>query len=398
MSAGKILVLPGDHIGPEVVTEALAVLDIIEAHKGIEFEREFDLCGGCSLDKHGIASTKEVLQKSVEADAVFFGSAGGPEWGTKQPNPESGLLRVREKMQVCRLLCFVSDHCGRCMLTIVVLKIFANLRPCYFPSQSLVERAPIKAELVKGVNFMLIRENCGGAYFGKKIEEEDYGCDPWEYTRAEIERVARVAGALAMQTDPPTPVTSVDKANVLANSRVWRRIVTELFEKEYPKVKLQHQLADSLAMLFITQPTRWNGIILTDNTFGDILSDESGGLTGSIGLLPSASLAGPPGGSMGQNSVGGARGLYEPVHGSAPDISGKGLANPIAQVLSLAMMLRYSFNMHREADIIDKAVEKVLDAKNLGGLELRSGDLGGKVGTKEMSEAIQKEVKKLLEA
>jgi 3-isopropylmalate dehydrogenase len=276
-------------------------------------------------------------------------------------------------------------------------KIFANMRPCYFPSQSRVERAPIKAELVEGVNFMLIRENCGGAYFGKKIEEEDYGCDPWEYSRAEIERVARVAGALAMQTDPPTPVTSVDKANVLANSRVWRRIVTQLFEKEFPKVKLQHQLADSLAMLFITQPTRWNGIILTDNTFGDILSDESGGLTGSIGLLPSASLAGPPGGSMGQNSVGGARGLYEPVHGSAPDISGKGLANPVAQVLSLAMMLRYSFNMHREADIVDKAVEKVLDAKDIGGLELRSGDLGGKVGTKEMSEAIQKEVKKLLE-
>lgn len=374
-TAGKILVLPGDHIGPEVVTEALKVLDIIEAHNGSKFERDFDLCGGCSLDKHGIASTEAVLQKSVEADAVFFGSAGGPEWGTKAPNPESGLLRVRQKMQ-----------------------IFANMRPCYFPSQSLVERAPIKAELIKGVNFMLIRENCGGAYFGTKVEEEDYGCDPWEYTRAEIERVARVAGVLAMQTDPPTPVTSVDKANVLANSRVWRRIVTELFEKEFPKVKLQHQLADSLAMLFITQPTRWNGIIVTDNTFGDILSDESGGLTGSLGLLPSASLTGPPGGSIGQNSVGGARGLYEPVHGSAPDISGKGLANPIAQVLSLAMMLRYSFNMHREAAIIDKAVEKVLDAKDLGGLELRSGDLGGKVGTKEMSEAIQQEVKKLLEA
>jgi 3-isopropylmalate dehydrogenase len=374
-TAGKILVLPGDHIGPEVVTEALKVLDIIEANNGIKFEREFELCGGCSLDKHGIAVTEEVLQKSVEADAVFFGSAGGPEWGTVQPNPESGLLRVRQKMQ-----------------------IFANMRPCYFPSKSLVERAPIKAELIKGVDFMLIRENCGGAYFGKKIEEEDYGCDLWEYTRAEIERVARVAGALAMQTDPPKSVTSVDKANVLANSRVWRRIVTQLFEKEFPKVKLQHQLADSLAMLFITQPTRWNGIIVTDNTFGDILSDESGGITGSLGLLPSASLAGPPEGSIGQNSVGGVRGLYEPVHGSAPDISGKGLANPIAQVLSLAMMLRYSFNMHREADIIDKAVEKVLDAKDLGGLELRSGDLGGKVGTKEISEAIQKEVKRLLEA
>ncbi|KAL1586225.1 hypothetical protein WHR41_05405 [Cladosporium halotolerans] len=372
---GKILVLPGDHIGPEVVAEALKVLDIIEEHNGVKFEREFDLCGGCSLDKHGIASTEEVLQKSVEADAVFFGSAGGPEWGHKLPNPESGLLRVRQKMQ-----------------------IFANLRPCYFASQSLIERSPIKEELIKGVNFMLIRENCGGAYFGKKVENEDYGLDPWEYTRSEIERVARVAGALAMQTDPPTPVTSVDKANVLANSRVWRKIVTQVFEKEFPKVKLQHQLADSLAMLFITQPTRWNGIILTDNTFGDILSDESGGLTGSLGLLPSASLAGAPGGQTGQNSVGGARGLYEPVHGSAPDISGKGLANPVAQVLSLAMMLRYSFNMYHEAEVVEKAVEKVLDAKDIGGLGLRSGDLGGKAGTKEMSEAIQSEVKKLLKA
>ncbi|POS81613.1 hypothetical protein EPUL_006667, partial [Erysiphe pulchra] len=246
--------------------------------------------------------------------------------------------------------------------------------------------------------FHAYRENCGGAYFGKKVENEDYGLDPWEYTRSEIERVARVAGALAMQTDPPTPVTSVDKANVLANSRVWRKIVTQVFEKEFPKVKLQHQLADSLAMLFITQPTRWNGIILTDNTFGDILSDESGGLTGSLGLLPSASLAGAPGGQTGQNSVGGARGLYEPVHGSAPDISGKGLANPVAQVLSLAMMLRYSFNMYHEAEVVEKAVEKVLDAKDIGGLGLRSGDLGGKAGTKEMSEAIQSEVKKLLKA
>lgn len=158
----------------------------------------------------------------------------------------------------------------------------------------------------------------------KKIEQEDYAMDPWEYSRAEIERVARVAGALALQTDPPQPVFSADKANVLANSRVWRRIVTEVFEKEFPQVKLQHQLADSLALRLITSPTAFNGIIVTDNTFGDILSDESGGLTGSLGLLPSASLAGAPGTRLGQNSVGGVVGLYEPVHGSAPDISGKG--------------------------------------------------------------------------
>jgi 3-isopropylmalate dehydrogenase len=248
---------------------------------------------------------------------------------------------------------------------------------------------------------VFVRENCGGAYYGNKIEEEDYGCDPWEYRRHEIERVARVAGALAVQHDPPHPVWSVDKANVLANSRVWRRIVKEVFDKEFPQVELKNQLADSLAMLLITKPTAFNGILVGDNTFGDILSDEAGAITGSLGLLPSASLAGPPGpadagGTLGRNSVGGVVGLYEPVHGSAPDISGKGLANPVGQILSLAMMLRYSFNMHREADIIEKAVETVLDTKADGGMEIRTGDLGGKAGTKEMSEAIQQTVRKLL--
>ncbi|CAK1357083.1 3-isopropylmalate dehydrogenase [Cercospora beticola] len=372
---GKILVLPGDHVGPEVVTEALKVLDIVEEATGARFERDFDLCGGCSLDKHKDSVTEEVLRKCESVDAVFFGSAGGPEWGTAQPNPESGLLRIRKRMQ-----------------------IFANLRPCKFASKTMVDWSPIKREVIEGVDFMLIRENCGGAYYGNKIEESDYGCDPWEYSRPEIERVARVAGALALQTDPPRPVFSADKANVLASSRVWRRVVTEVFEKEFPTVKLQHQLADSLAMLFITKPTAFNGVIVTDNTFGDILSDESGGLTGSLGLLPSASLAGAPGTNVGQNSVGGVVGLYEPVHGSAPDISGKGLANPVAQVLSLAMMLRYSFNMHREADAIEEAIAKVLDSKKDGGQEIRTGDLGGKATTAIMSEAIQTEVRRALSA
>jgi 3-isopropylmalate dehydrogenase len=374
---GSVLVLPGDHIGPEVVHEALKVLDIVEAFTGAKFTRDIDLCGGCSLDKHKDSVTEDVLKKSEEVDAVFFGSAGGPEWGHSQPNPESGLLRIRARMQ-----------------------IFANLRPCSFASKSMVKRSPIKEEIIRGVDFMLIRENCGGAYYGKKIEEDDYGCDPWEYRRDEIERVVRVAGALAMQHDPPLTVWSADKANVLASSRVWRRITHEVFEKEFPKVTLKDQLADSLAMLLITKPTAFNGVIVTDNTFGDILSDESGGLTGSLGLLPSASLAGPPAApgqkpTLGANNAGGVRGLYEPVHGSAPDISGKGLSNPVAQVLSLAMMLRYSFDMHEEAAIVEKAIERVLDSKEDGGLEVRTGDLGGKAGTKEMSEAIQDEVRRL---
>ncbi|SMR51941.1 unnamed protein product [Zymoseptoria tritici ST99CH_3D1] len=370
---GKILILPGDHIGPEVVTEALKVLDIIETAAGVTFERDFDLCGGASLDKHGDSVTEEVLKKCENVDAVFFGSAGGPEWGTKQPNPESGLLRIRKRMQ-----------------------IFANLRPCKFASKTMIEWSPIKKEIIQGVDFMLIRENCGGAYYGTKTEEADYACDPWEYSRPEIERVARLAGALAMQHDPPLKVWSADKANVLANSRLWRKVATEVFEMEFPQVQLQHQLADSLAMLLITKPTAFNGIIFTDNTFGDILSDESGGLTGSLGLLPSASLAGAPGTNLGRNSVGGVIGLYEPVHGSAPDISGKGLANPVAQVLSLAMMLRYSFRMEREAGLVEEAVGRVLDSKADGGLEVRTGDLGGKATTRDMSEAIQREVSRLL--
>lgn len=233
--------LPGDHIGPEVVHEALKVLDIVSETSGAKFDLDFDLCGGCSLDKYKVAVTEEVLQKAVDADAVFFGSAGGPEWGTVQPNPESGLLEIRKRMQ-----------------------IFANLRPCNFASQSLVHRSPIKAEIIKGVDFMLLRENCGGAYYGNKIERADYACDPWEYTPPEVERCARVAAALALQHDPPLQVTSADKANVLASSRLWRKTISATFEKEFSNVPLQHQLADSLAMLLIAQPTKFNGVIVTD--------------------------------------------------------------------------------------------------------------------------------------
>lgn len=246
------------------------------------------------------------------------------------------------------------------------MQAFANLRPCNFASQSLTHLSPLKPEIATGVSFILVRENCGGAYFGSKVEEGSFASDSWAYSKAEIERVARVAGVLAMQHDPPLRVTSSDKANVLASGRLWRKVVSETFAREFPRVELVHQLADSLAMIMMLDPRQLNGVIVTDNTFGDMLSDEAGGITGSLGLLASASLSGVPDGKKG------APGLYEPVHGTAPSISGKQLANPVAQILSAAMMLRYSFTMHREAKAIEQAVEHVLGAKSAGGMEVRT--------------------------
>ena len=214
----------------------------------------------------------------------------------------------------------------------------------------------------------MLRENCGGAYFGEKTEEADFASDPWSYSRAEVERVAHVAAALALAHDPPLRVTSADKANVLASGRLWRRVVSEVFAKQYPQVELRHQLADSLAMIMMKYPRECNGVILTDNTFGDLLSDEASVIPGSLGLLPSASLSGVPSSTSGERI----KGIYEPIHGSAPDIAGKGVVNPVAQILSAAMMLKYSFGMTAEADAIDRAVEKVLDSKDVGGLEIRT--------------------------
>lgn len=373
----KILVLPGDHVGPEVVREALRVLDVVqECRPGLQFTLTTGLAGGCSLDKHGVAITDEVLELASQSDAVLFGSVGGPEWATTVPNPESGILLLRKKLDA-----------------------FANLRPCNIIVPALVNASPIKADIVKGTNFIVVRENCGGAYFGAKVEEATVASDLWEYTLEEVERCGRVAAAVARimkrpedvngNKDKPAVVWSADKANVLASGRLWRRATTGLFTREFPDIELRHQLADSMAMLMVRNPRGFNGVIHTDNTFGDILSDISGAIVGSLGNLPSASLSGIPG-------QGKCNGIYEPVHGSAPDIAGKGIVNPVAQILSLAMLLRYSCLLENEAAAVEAAVAKVLDDKSQGGLEIRTGDMGGKATTSELGSAVCDVLRQLL--
>jgi 3-isopropylmalate dehydrogenase len=266
-------------------------------------------------------------------------------------------------------------------------------------SRSLLHLSPLKREIIENTDFVILRENCGGAYFGPKTETDEFASDSWEYSRAEIERVARVAGAIAQQHEPPLTVTSADKANVLASGRLWRKVVSEVFAREFPHVPLKHQLVDGLAMLMIKDPQQFNGVVVTDNTFGDMLSDEAGGLTGSLGLLPSASLCGVPPTGVGEPTGAASRGvngIYEPVHGSAPDIAGQGKANPVGQILSLALMLRYSFGMLHEAEMVEKSVEKVLDGHDIGGMEIRTSDLGGKASTSEVGDAVCAVLKQML--
>jgi 3-isopropylmalate dehydrogenase len=357
--AHRIVALPGDGIGPEIVAAAIRVLDAVG-----DFEVAEHPIGGASIDAHQTALTDEVLDACRAADAVLLGAVGGPKWDTTDPaapRPEQGLLGLRKG-----------------------LGLYANLRPVR-PSPSLLSASPLRQERISGTDLLVVRELTGGIYFGDSGRAGDRAHDTCVYTVAEIERIARVGFEAARERRGR--VTSVDKANILETSRLWRETVLRV-AGEHPDVELDHLLVDNAAMQLVNDPARFD-VILTENMFGDILSDEAAMLTGSLGMLPSASLGddGP--------------GLFEPVHGSAPDIAGKGIANPLATFLSVAMMLRHGLGMATEADGIEAAVEAAL----AGGL--RTPDLGWvsaetppmsdlpaevEVGTDEMTAAVLAEL------
>ncbi|KAF8897834.1 3-isopropylmalate dehydrogenase [Infundibulicybe gibba] len=374
----RIVVLPGDGIGPEVVEQAVRVLETVS-----KLSPEFDLklephnFGGCAIDAVGEALPESTLKACQEADAILMGSIGGPKWGVNaKVRPEPGLLKLRK-----------------------TLGLFANIRPANLASESLLEYTPLKPEIAKGVDMIVVRELIGGLYFGTRKEQgvapdEDVAWDTMIYSVSEVQRITRVAAQIAMAANPPLEIHSIDKANVLAASRLWRKVVTETLTNEYPQIKLDHHLVDSAAMVIVASPRKLNGVILTENLFGDILSDQSSVIPGSLGLLPSASLAGAP--SVPSADFKPTPGLYEPIHGSAPDIAGQGIANPIGTILSAAMLLRYSLGLEKPAKAIEEAVRITLDLPGQGGHGLRPADLGGKVGTKELGDKIVEELARLL--
>ncbi|KAH7100538.1 3-isopropylmalate dehydrogenase, partial [Auriculariales sp. MPI-PUGE-AT-0066] len=371
----KITVLPGDGIGPEVVAQAIRVLDVIsKSSSAYNFDLSSHDFGGIAIDNHGVPLPDATLAACKSADAVLMGSVGGPKWGVGTVRPEQGLLKLRKE-----------------------LGLYANIRPANFASDSLLASSPLRPEIARGTDIVVVRELIGGLYFGDRKEESveprpDAAWDTMIYAVDEVQRIARVAANIALAANPPLAVHSIDKANVLASSRLWRRVVTELFAKDYPQLKLDHQLVDSAAMVMVASPRKLNGVILTENMFGDILSDESSVIPGSLGLLPSASLAGAPSLSPEERCFG----LYEPIHGSAPDIAGQGIANPIGTILSAAMLLRYSLGLDKEAQAIEAAVRKVLDGPESGGVGLRTKDLGGEAGTKDVGDKIVEALQALL--
>jgi 3-isopropylmalate dehydrogenase len=322
-----IVVLPGDGIGPEVAAAAVAVLKAVALHHGHDFSfAEHDI-GGIAIDRHGVPLPASTTAACQQADAVLLGAVGGPKWS--DPNakvrPEQGLLAIRR-----------------------ALGLFANLRPVR-PHAAALDASPIKSHLLTGVDIMVVRELTGGIYFGDKTRTAESASDLCSYSVVEIERVMRSAFVLAQARRGK--VTSVDKANVLETSRLWRDVATRIGREEFPEVQLEHQLVDSMAMHLLAKPREYD-VIVTENMFGDILTDEASMLAGSLGLLPSASL--------GQE---GKVGIYEPIHGSAPDIAGKGIANPYATILSAAMLLRHSLGLEAEAQHVERAVDGALNAR-----------------------------------
>ena len=361
----KILLLPGDGIGPEVIMEVRKILEWLNKNKSLDFEIDEGLVGGISYDKYKNPITDEVFYKALESEAVILGAVGGPKWDNLEfaKKPERALLKLRKE-----------------------LKLFANLRPAICFKQ-LVDASSLKPEIISGLDIMIVRELTGGIYFGEPrgimpIENgERKGVNTHSYTTSEIHRVARVAFELAKKRK--NKVTSCEKSNVMEAGLLWKEEVQVLRDKEFKKIELKHMLADNCAMQLLRDPKQFD-VIVTDNLFGDILSDEAAMLTGSLGLLPSASL-----GAKDKN--GKMRSMYEPIHGSAPDIAGKNIANPIASILSLAMALRYSLDLDAEADLIDLAVQKVLD----DGLRTKDIMSSGKkeVGTSVMGDAIISKLK-----
>ncbi len=367
MTKSTMLMLPGDGIGPEVIREVRRIIDWLTRRRNFELEISVDLVGGCAIDKHGVPLTDETMARAMEVDAVLLGAVGGPKWDSLPfaIKPERGLLRLRKEMG-----------------------LFANLRPalCY---DSLVDASTLKPEIVRGLDIMIVRELTGGVYFGEPRgittlpDGQRQGLNTQVYTTEEIRRIARVAFELARTRS--NRLTSTEKANVMESGLLWREEVQWVHDNEYPDVNLSHMYADNAAMQLVRAPKQFD-VIVSDNLFGDILSDEASMLTGSLGMLPSASI-----GAKGAN--GKRKAMYEPIHGSAPDIAGQGIANPIAAILSFAMALRYTFDRAADAELVEKSIVNVLDSG------LRTGDImqtgKARVSTGVMGDAIVRELDKL---
>ena len=367
MDRRTLLLLPGDGIGPEVMYEVRRVVDWFTRRRGMEFQLTEDLVGGASIDVHGVPITQQTLRRARAADAVLFGAVGGPKWDHVgfDLRPEVAILALRRE-----------------------LELFANLRPALV-LEPLVGASTLKPEVVRGLDLMIVRETVGGIYFGEPRGITDLpgggrrGVNTEVYTTPEIERVARVAFELARKRHGR--LCSVEKSNVMESGLLWRQTVAALGARDYPDVALSHMLADNCAMQLVRNPRQFD-VIVTGNLFGDLLSDLASMLTGSLGMLPSATL-GPV------RADGGRHALYEPIHGSAPDIAGKGIANPLAQILSFAMLLRHSFDMHADAELIERACTRVL-ASGLRTADVMAPNCA-KVGTQVMGESILRELDKL---